>query len=70
MFDAKFSAEETEIGKSKCPVCHKEFSSIWVLKAHSEEIHNQVSMLWNILRPEFTNVRNKLECFALQAFPA
>ena len=28
-----------EIKKSKCPVCDKEFSSIWVLKAHSEEIH-------------------------------
>ena len=31
-----------EVKKSKCPVCQKEFSSIWVLKAHSEEIHNQV----------------------------
>ena len=31
-----------EVKKSKCPVCAKEFSSIWVLKAHSEEIHKDV----------------------------
>ena len=31
-----------EVKKSKCPVCSKEFSSIWVLKAHSEEIHKDV----------------------------
>ena len=28
--------------KSKCPACSKEFSSIWVLKAHSEEVHKDV----------------------------
>eukprot|EP00094_Tigriopus_californicus_P012214 TCALIF_11805-PA protein Name:"Similar to ZFHX3 Zinc finger homeobox protein 3 (Homo sapiens)" AED:0.08 eAED:0.10 QI:0/0/0/0.75/1/1/4/0/2625 len=28
--------------KSKCPICNKQFSSIWVLKAHSEEIHKTV----------------------------
>ncbi|CAB4064763.1 ATBF1 [Lepeophtheirus salmonis] len=28
-----------ELKKSICPICKKEFSSIWVLKAHSEEIH-------------------------------
>ena len=31
-----------EIKKSTCPICNKEFSSIWVLKAHSEEIHKDV----------------------------
>ena len=31
-----------EIMKSKCPACSKEFSSIWVLKAHSEEVHKDV----------------------------
>ena len=31
-----------EITKSKCPICNKEFSSIWVLKAHSEEIHKDM----------------------------
>ncbi len=31
-----------EIVKSKCPACSKEFSSIWVLKAHSEEVHKDV----------------------------
>ena len=31
-----------EMKKSKCPICQKEFSSIWVLKAHSEEIHKDL----------------------------
>ncbi len=31
-----------EINRSKCDRCHKEFSSIWVLKAHREEIHKDV----------------------------
>ena len=31
-----------EMMKSKCPACSKEFSSIWVLKAHSEEVHKDV----------------------------
>jgi uncharacterized C2H2 Zn-finger protein len=38
-----------EIKRSKCPICSKEFSSIWVLKAHSEEIHKDV------VPPEFLN---------------
>ncbi|CAL4123099.1 unnamed protein product, partial [Meganyctiphanes norvegica] len=29
-----------ELSKSICKHCHKEFSSIWVLKTHLEEIHN------------------------------
>ena len=31
-----------EINRSKCEKCSKEFSSIWVLKAHKEEIHKDV----------------------------
>ena len=31
-----------DIMKSKCPECSKEFSSVWVLKTHQEEIHNNV----------------------------
>lgn len=31
-----------EIKKSKCLLCNKVFSSIWVLKAHSEEIHKDI----------------------------
>ncbi|CAG2100203.1 unnamed protein product, partial [Medioppia subpectinata] len=31
-----------EINRSKCDKCSKEFSSIWVLKAHREEIHKDV----------------------------
>ncbi|RWS27490.1 Zinc finger homeobox protein 4-like protein, partial [Leptotrombidium deliense] len=34
-----------EINRSKCDICHKEFSSIWVLKAHKEEIHKQIVAL-------------------------
>ena len=40
------SSEENEsvpeMKKSKCPMCEKQFSSIWVLKAHTEEEHNVV----------------------------
>ena len=31
-----------ELKKSNCPICQKEFSSIWVLKAHTEEVHKVV----------------------------
>ena len=31
-----------EIQRCVCPLCHKSFSSIWVLKAHSEEVHRQM----------------------------
>ena len=31
-----------EINRSVCSVCSKEFSSVWVLKAHKEEVHKQV----------------------------
>ena len=31
-----------ELKKSNCPICQKEFSSIWVLKAHTEEVHKFV----------------------------
>lgn len=38
----KANANLPEINRSRCDVCHKEFSSIWVLKAHKEEYHRQV----------------------------
>ncbi|XP_013794189.2 zinc finger homeobox protein 4-like isoform X1 [Limulus polyphemus] len=31
-----------EINKSTCNLCQKEFSSIWVLKAHKEEYHREI----------------------------
>ncbi|UYV84163.1 hypothetical protein LAZ67_X001373 [Cordylochernes scorpioides] len=31
-----------EINKSICDICGKDFSSIWVLKAHQEEIHKKI----------------------------
>ena len=34
-----------EINRSKCEHCNKEFSSIWVLKAHKEEIHKKLVTL-------------------------
>jgi len=32
----------TDANKSKCDTCMKEFSSIWILKAHKEEVHKDV----------------------------
>lgn len=31
-----------EINRSVCNLCQKEFSSIWVLKAHREEVHHDI----------------------------
>lgn len=31
-----------EINRSVCNICQKEFSSIWVLKAHREEVHHDI----------------------------
>lgn len=31
-----------ELNKGVCPKCNKEFSSIWVLKAHQEEVHKEI----------------------------
>lgn len=43
---AETSTEEKaalpEINRCQCDICGKEFSSIWVLKAHREEIHKDV----------------------------
>jgi AT-binding transcription factor 1 len=36
------SAHLPEIDRCKCDTCHREFSSIWVLKAHREEVHKDV----------------------------
>ena len=40
--DIKEEKAMPEIMKSKCPECNKQFSSIWVLKTHQEEVHNNV----------------------------
>ncbi|XP_068234622.1 zinc finger homeobox protein 3 isoform X1 [Palaemon carinicauda] len=39
--DSKYKSNPNlpELSKSKCPQCSKKFSSVWVLKAHLEEIH-------------------------------
>lgn len=31
-----------EMNKSKCSHCGKQFSSVWVLKAHEEEVHKEI----------------------------
>lgn len=36
------SSHLPEINRSTCETCHRDFSSIWVLKAHREEVHKQV----------------------------
>lgn len=40
--DGTESNKAPEIQRCVCPLCHKSFSSIWVLKAHSEEVHRQM----------------------------
>ena len=35
-------ADLPEINKCECKNCGKEFSSIWVLKAHQEEVHREI----------------------------
>lgn len=32
----------SEVNKSMCQTCNKEFSSVWVLKSHCEEVHKDV----------------------------
>ena len=39
---AKDKESTPELKKSKCPMCDQQFSSIWVLKAHTEEEHKVV----------------------------
>lgn len=46
MPQSKMEDEETDLPevncKSSCQHCHKEFSSVWVLKAHCEEVHKEL----------------------------
>ncbi|XP_054164441.1 zinc finger homeobox protein 4-like isoform X2 [Oppia nitens] len=49
-----------EINRSKCDKCGKEFSSIWVLKAHREEIHKDVVPL-DIVETFADDYRNEYE---------
>ena len=40
--DTKKKSVQSEYEKCPCETCGKEFSSVWVLKAHQEEVHKQV----------------------------
>ncbi len=40
--DSADKVDLPEINKCVCSTCHKQFSSIWVLKAHQEEVHHQI----------------------------
>lgn len=52
--------------KFKCETCLKEFSSIWVLKAHKEEVHNDIVKMEKvqdfaeIYRKEFLERKNNI----------
>jgi len=54
----------TDANKFKCDTCLKEFSSIWVLKAHKEEVHKDVVKMQTvqdfaeIYRKEFERKNN------------
>ncbi|OTF83453.1 hypothetical protein BLA29_005750, partial [Euroglyphus maynei] len=49
-----------EINKCQCDICLKEFSSIWVLKAHREEIHKDVIPL-DVVESFADEYRNEYE---------
>lgn len=40
--DEQLLQEFPELAKASCPNCKKSFSSVWILKAHCEEIHKDV----------------------------
>lgn len=40
--DVPTETDLPEMNKSVCVTCNKEFSSVWVLKAHQEEVHKEV----------------------------
>ncbi|CAL8070397.1 unnamed protein product [Orchesella dallaii] len=40
--DEQVLQEFPELAKASCPNCKKSFSSVWILKAHCEEIHKDV----------------------------
>lgn len=40
--DEHILQEFPELAKATCPICKKSFSSVWILKAHCEEIHKDV----------------------------
>lgn len=40
--DVPSTDELPEVSKSTCAHCNKEFSSVWVLKAHCEEVHKDL----------------------------
>lgn len=49
-----------EINRSTCNVCFKEFSSVWVLKAHKEEVHKEV-VPFNVLESFAEEYRKEFE---------
>lgn len=49
-----------EINRCQCEICLKEFSSIWVLKAHREEIHKDVLPL-DVVESFADEYRNEYE---------
>lgn len=49
-----------EVSKSTCQHCNKEFSSVWVLKSHCEEIHKDLVPL-EFLEKYAQQIKNEIE---------
>lgn len=55
------SADELpEVSKSTCAHCNKEFSSVWVLKAHCEEVHKDLVPL-DFLEKYAQQIKSEIE---------
>lgn len=54
------AASLPEVSKSTCQTCNKEFSSVWVLKSHCEEVHKDLVPL-EYLEKYAQQLKNEIE---------
>ncbi|KAL1517789.1 hypothetical protein ABEB36_001512 [Hypothenemus hampei] len=58
--DEVASGSLPEVSKSTCQTCNKEFSSVWVLKSHCEEVHKDLVPL-EYLEKYAQQLKNEIE---------
>jgi hypothetical protein len=61
------SGQNLDYGLKEFYLNWHQFPAEWLdgLQDEAEQVDSSGPMLWNFLRPQFTNVRSKLECLAL-----